>query len=77
MHAVSLFFLSRVTGITQYRVQHYKSIFYPTSLSFLHIFLSRRSTLRMRHSPLHWSLLLAWMVQSTYAMPQFNEGLFY
>ncbi|KAI7886821.1 HAD-like protein [Lichtheimia hyalospora FSU 10163] len=27
----------------------------------------------MRHLPLHWLLLSAWMVQTIYAMPQFNE----
>lgn len=33
----------------------------------------------MPNSPLHWSFLLAWIAQTTliYAMPQFNEGLFY
>lgn len=35
--------------------------------------------LMMRYPPLHWSFLLAWIAQTTiiYAMPQFNEGVFY
>lgn len=76
----SFFSFTCVTGITQYRMQHCNQSYFTTFFpSCIHIFFDQDIVL-MRYSPLHWSfLLLSWMAQTTtiYAMPQFNEGLFF